>query len=71
MGKKTTLADVLTEPLQRAVRESGETFYMLAKRTGISRMSLTRFATGERSLRLDKAGRLADYFGLRLVKRKG
>ena len=34
-------------------------------------MSLTRFANGERSLRLDKAGRLAAYFGLHLAKRRG
>ncbi len=71
MSKKVNLADVLTGPLQRAIRDSGESFYMLAKRTGIARMSLTRFATGERSLRLDKAGRLASYFGLNLAKRRG
>jgi hypothetical protein len=73
MGKKTDLADVLTGPLQRAIRESGESIYMLAQRTGIARMSLARFATGERSLRLDKAGKLTAYFGLQLrpAKRKG
>ena len=73
MSKRTSPPDVLTAPLRRAIRESGESFYMLAKRTGIARMSLTRFANGERSLRLDKAGKVAAYFGLELQtsKRKG
>jgi plasmid maintenance system antidote protein VapI len=39
----------------------------MAKSTGVERMSLVRFARGERSLRLDMADRLAAYFGLGLV----
>jgi hypothetical protein len=67
--KTRGLTDVLTNPLRRAIRENGLSFYMLAKRTGVARMSLIRFARGERSLRLDRAGSLAAYFGLELVKK--
>jgi plasmid maintenance system antidote protein VapI len=59
----------LTDALRRALRDSGTPMLALAKAAGVERMSLVRFARGERSLRLDKADRLAAYFGLALVKR--
>jgi hypothetical protein len=34
MSKKAGMTDVLTPTLQRAIRECGESFYMLAKLTG-------------------------------------
>jgi plasmid maintenance system antidote protein VapI len=56
----------LTDALLRAIRESGQTVQALAKAAGVARMSVARFVAGERSLRLDKADRLAAYFGLEL-----
>jgi plasmid maintenance system antidote protein VapI len=69
MAKRRPPDDELTAALRRAIRDSGESIKGLAKAAGIARMSLARFANGERSLRLDKAGKLAAYFGLHLAKK--
>ena len=65
----------LTDPLRTAIAESGLPLLTLAERTGVQRASLMRFLRGERSLRLDKADILAEFFGLTLQpakpKRKG
>ncbi len=61
---KTTM----TEVLRTAIIDSGLPLLRLAKETGIARASLIRFVRGETSLRLDIADRLADYFGLELIK---
>lgn len=67
----------LTDPLRTAIAESGLSLLTLAERTGVQRASLMRFLRGERSLRLDKADILAEFFGLTLQpakqtpKRKG
>lgn len=70
MATKRPDDDALTAALRRAIQDSGESIKGLAKAAGIARMSLARFANGERSLRLDKAGKLAAYFGLELSKSK-
>ncbi len=70
MSKNNTIAP-LTDPLRKAIAESGTPLLVLAKATGIARASLIRFRRGETSLRLDVADKLAAYFGLRLTgKRK-
>jgi transcriptional regulator with XRE-family HTH domain len=58
-----TLIDVL----KTAIEQSGLTRYRIAKDTGIAESNLSRFMRGETSLRLDMAGVLAAYFGLRLL----
>lgn len=68
----TTMTDVL----RRAIVESGTPYLTLAQATGVQRASIMRFATGQRSLRLDMADRLAEHFGLTLqpikpTKRRG
>lgn len=70
MAKTRPAKDQLTAKLRQAIRDSGLSFYMLAKRTGVERMSLVLFSRGKRSLRLDKAGRLAAYFRLELDKKR-
>jgi plasmid maintenance system antidote protein VapI len=63
-----TISDVLRE----AIAESGLAYKALERATGVQRMSIMRFMRGGQSLRLDKADRLAAYFGLELrPKRKG
>ncbi len=57
----------LTETLRAAIKNSGLTRYRIAKGTGIDNSILMRFVRGEMSIRLDKAGRLAAYLGLRLT----
>jgi transcriptional regulator with XRE-family HTH domain len=61
----------ITDLLRKTIVESGISLKRLALETGIARGSLIRFRRGETSLRLDIADKLADYFGLELVKRKG
>lgn len=62
----------LTDVLRRAILDSDVTMYGIAKGSGVDRASLTRFRDGDRSLRLDKADKLAAFFGLELkpAKRK-
>ena len=56
----------LTDPLRTAIADCGLPLLTLAERTGVQRASLMRFLRGERSLRLDKADILAEFFGLSL-----
>lgn len=58
----------MSDTLRRTIRDSGLTIYRVAKDTGVSQASLLRFMRGERSLRLDIADGLAEFFGLRLTK---
>ena len=57
----------LTDPIRKAIIESGIPLLVLSRETGIARASLIRFRRGETSLRLDIADRLAVYLGFRLV----
>lgn len=56
----------MTEVLREAILGTGLPLLQLAEATGVQRASLSRFLRGERTLRLDMAERLADYFGLEL-----
>jgi plasmid maintenance system antidote protein VapI len=65
----------LSEPLRRAIVESGISFHQLQEQTGVERASISRFVACKRSLRLDVADRLAAQLGLELrpkaKRRKG
>jgi plasmid maintenance system antidote protein VapI len=65
--EKPNKPSTMTETLKQAIAESGISHRALGKATGIERTSITRFMLGERSLRLDKADKIAAYFGLILV----
>jgi transcriptional regulator with XRE-family HTH domain len=56
----------ITDPLRKAIDESGLPLLRLSKDAGVARASLIRFMRGETSLRLDVADKLAVFFGLRL-----
>lgn len=60
----------MTDVLKAAIEQSGVSRYRIAQDTGILETSLSRFMRGETSLRLDKADVLAEYLGLKLIKRK-
>ena len=62
MPTKQTIA----ETLKAAIEASGLPFLTLEQQTGVTRQSLMSFVKGERTLRLDMADKLADYFGLEL-----
>ncbi len=56
----------MTEVLQKAAKDSGQTAYALAKGSGVDRAAVVRFLNGDRGLNLDSAGKLATYLGLEL-----
>jgi plasmid maintenance system antidote protein VapI len=60
----------LTDPLRQAIVDSGLPLLRLANETGIARASLIRFVRGDTSIRLDIADKLAEFFGLEVVKRR-
>ena len=61
----------LTDPIRKAITESGIPLLVLARETGIARASLIRFRRGETSIRLDVADKLAVYFGIRATPDPG
>ena len=65
-----TITDILRRTILDAIEAGRVTYKGLGRDTGVSRMSIMRFASGKRSLRLDMADKLAEYFGLGLAKRK-
>ena len=72
MANKHPMADAL----KRAIESSGLPFLTLEQETGVTRQSLMAFMKDERTLRLDMADRVANYFKLTVgpaakPKRKG
>jgi plasmid maintenance system antidote protein VapI len=66
-NKKPPISDLL----RRTIIESGEAHKAIERSTGVSRASIMRFVRGERFLRLDMADRLAEHFGLELLRTRG
>ncbi|HEY3392413.1 MAG TPA: helix-turn-helix transcriptional regulator [Lacipirellulaceae bacterium] len=71
MDARQRSSKTLTDSLRAAVAESELSFKALERETGVKRQSLMKFMAGEQSLRLDMADKLADYFGMEVIKRKG
>ncbi len=63
----------ITEALKRAIKQSGQSLYVICNATGLNASALGRFVSGRRSLRLDKADILAAHLDVRIVigKSKG
>ncbi len=64
----------MTDQLKRAVADSGQTLYRVAKGSGVDYSALLRFVSGERGLTLESADKVAAYLGLELRpkrRRKG
>ena len=63
---------VISEQLKRAVVQSGETHYKLAKETGVDSRTLDRFMSGEQSnIQSGTVDALCAYLGLELCQKKG
>jgi len=71
MAKEKRKKNSMTTKLRNAINESPLSFAALERETGVLRQTLMTFARGERSLRLDNADKLAEYFSLELTERKG
>ena len=61
----------ITELLRKTIADSGLPLLVIERETGVQRASVMRFLRGNQSLRLDMADKLAAYFELKLVARKG
>jgi plasmid maintenance system antidote protein VapI len=70
MAAKRKTDETISDVLRKAIAESELSFKALERETGVIRQSLMKFATGGHTIRLDAADKLADYFGLEVVKRK-
>ncbi len=60
----------ITQSLRDAITDSGQTIYRVAKDNDIHSTVVMRFYKDERSLTLETADKLADYFGLELRPRE-
>ena len=59
-------AKSITDSLKAAIEESGLSFLALQKQTGVTRQSLMSFVKGERTMQLNMADKLAEFFKLEL-----
>ncbi len=67
MSNHTTI----TEQLRAYIENSGQTRYQIAKETGVSQASLSRFVSGARpTLSMTSLDALAQHLGLQLIQRK-
>ena len=68
-SKPAPVSDLLRRTIADAVAQERTNLLALERQTGVSRASIRRFLNGERTIRLDVADKLADYFGLVLKRR--
>lgn len=67
---KTEPTASMADQLRSAIAKSGRSFYELGAEAGVHPVQVSRFAKGERDLRLESASRLAGVLGLRLTSRR-
>jgi hypothetical protein len=60
----------LSQQLRQAIESSGLTLYRVTVDAGLPYATVYRFYHGVRSLSLESADKLADYFGMRLTRPK-
>jgi transcriptional regulator with XRE-family HTH domain len=60
----------IVDQLRRAMRESGETEYAIAKASVVSQSVVNRFVSGERGISLETAAKLCEYLEIELVRRR-
>ncbi len=65
MAKRRSIK--LSDAVRKAIDESGESRYAIAKATGIDESALAKFYNGHRGITTDTLDRLGDYLGLRIV----
>jgi transcriptional regulator with XRE-family HTH domain len=59
----------IVDQLRRAIADSGQTEYAIAKGSGVSQSVLSRFVRGERSIGMETAAKLCQYLKLDLKRR--
>jgi hypothetical protein len=58
----------MSETVRRAVLESNQTWYRVAKDSGVPYATLHRFVTSQRAVSMETLDKLCAYLGLRLVR---
>ena len=66
MTMKTSTTN-LERILKRTIKQSELSQYRIGKSTGIDLASLSRFMSGQRSISIQSAGKLLDFFNLTIV----
>ena len=63
----------LSDAVRKAIDDSGQSRYAIAKATGIDESALAKFYNGHRGITTDTLDRLGEYLGLRIEmsKREG
>jgi plasmid maintenance system antidote protein VapI len=71
--KKTPkkLGQPIDQALILAIKSSGQTHYKLGHATGVAPSQIDRLVSGERSISLETAAKLASELGLELRPRRG
>jgi lambda repressor-like predicted transcriptional regulator len=64
MSKKKQAS--LSAFLRAAVRDSGQSLYLISKESGVPYATLHRFMAGKRAVSMEALERLCDYLGLEL-----
>ena len=59
----------LTDQLRQTIDNCGVTRYRIAKETGISESTLSKFCLGQRGISMDALDRLGEYLGLEIINR--
>jgi transcriptional regulator with XRE-family HTH domain len=59
MARKSNRERAFSDQLRRAINNCGMTRYQIAKRTGVSEATLSRFMSGQRGLTLKAVDKLA------------
>lgn len=60
----------VSETLRKTIEDSGLSLLEIERQTGVSNAIINRFIHGKRGLNLSSVDRLAEFFGLELVKRR-
>jgi ribosome-binding protein aMBF1 (putative translation factor) len=66
----TVCVDEFSEVIRQAIRECGLSQREIARVTGIAQPIISRFMSGERTLRMDTASVLIHYLDLELAAKK-
>jgi plasmid maintenance system antidote protein VapI len=65
---KGCMMKTIVDQLRKAIAQSKQTEYMVAKGSGVSQSVVNRFVHGERGISLDTAAKLCEYLGLKLTR---
>jgi transcriptional regulator with XRE-family HTH domain len=63
--------DTISDKLKQAILDSGLSYKALGKASGVDRLAISRFVTGQTFLRIDKVDLLCSFLGLDLRPARG